>query len=146
MVAMADVPYFIKPESVSLKVEIRAILQERFWLVTYADFIYTREILDLQYDNVSLAVRKGIYRMMEGEPGEVGIVRGSNALQELVRLCGKETDPMQCEEGTIRRRFGWSNRILLAEGFYFYGNVIHRPKNPKELERDMKIARQFLKI
>ncbi len=143
---MTCVPYFIKPDGVSFKVEIRAILREKFLVVVFTDFIYTREILNAQYDGVSSAVRRGIYRMMEGEPGEVGIVEGPNALQELVRLCGKKTDPMRCEEGTIRRRFGWSNRILLAEGYYFYGNVIHRPKNPRELERDLAIARQFLKF
>ncbi len=143
---MSESVYIIKPEGLPFRKEIHTILRQSFLIPVRGEFFFTDEILDVLYDNVTFNARRGIYRMMEGERGEIGIVRGNNALQRLVIVSGKETNPILCEENTIRRIFGWSNRILLAEGYYFYGNVIHRPKNPQELKRDLAIARQFLKF
>ncbi len=137
--------YIIKPEGMGYRKEIRDILERGgLQIIDATEIILTNEILDGLYDNLQGNVRRELHRFFEDQSVEIGIVKGHNALSRLVRITGKDTNPAKCEEGTIRKMFGWSEPLLLHGRYYYFGNVIHRPKNIRELEHDLAIAKRYL--
>ena len=137
--------YIIKPEGMKYRAQIRDVLQRSgLKIIDSTEILLTNGILDGLYDNVNKEVRRELHRFLEDQFVEIGIVRGHNALSRLVEVTGKNTNPALCEEGTIRRLFGWSEPLLLHGRYYYFGNVIHRPKNMKELRHDLVIAKEYL--
>lgn len=70
-------------------------------------------------------------------------VSGENVIQRLLDACGLETNPLLCNTGTIRHTYGNMDDFLKVDGKMFYGNIVHRPRNLKEVQRDEKIFNQF---
>ncbi len=137
--------YIIKPEGMKYRAQIRDVLQgSGLEIIDSTEILLTNGILDGLYDNINKNVRRGLHRFLEDQFVEIGIVKGYNALSRLVRVTGKNTNPALCEEGTIRRMFGWTKPLLLHSGYHYFGNAIHRPKNAKELQHDLGIAKQYL--
>ncbi len=105
-------------------------------------------VLETLYLNSPLMTKTIWQRTIEymtAGPCEVGIVTGKNALAALVEISGDSTNPHRCQIGTIRHTFGCQYPpILLDEGYYYYRNIIHRPKTYEELLNDFAVISQLL--
>lgn len=69
---------------------------------------------------------------------EVGVVKGPNAINKLFLIAGENTNPAECQTGTIREIFGEKKAIIFGSAKYFK-NAFHRPKNIKEAQNNLEI-------
>lgn len=70
-------------------------------------------------------------------------VEGDNVIQRLFDACGQKTNPLLCRQGTIRHTYGTMDNFFKVEERMFFGNVIHRPRNLKEVLLDEKLWESF---
>ncbi len=137
-------PYIIKPEGLRYSSEIHKIFEERgLKVVNYTTIRFSKKLINLLYDNLAPPVKRALQNILLDEFAEFGLVEGKGAPRRLRELCGMETNPMLCEEGTIRRIFGEKKGILLANGYVYWMNVIHRFKNKKEHKIGIRIAHEL---
>jgi len=83
-----------------------------------------------------------VQEIMSSAPCEIGVVEGEGAIRTLFELCGTSIDPARCAVGTIRARFGVKGRLGVGDRWYYH-NVIHRPRDGAELERELDIERRL---
>lgn len=104
-------------------------------------------VLETLYLNSPLITERIWQRTVEymtKGPCEIGIVTGKNALSVLVEISGDSANPRKCLPGTVRHTFGCQYPpILLDEGYYYYRNIIHRPKTHTELLHDLAVIAQL---
>lgn len=69
---------------------------------------------------------------------EVVLVKGSNAVGNLLTTVGLKTNPALCKPDTIRYIYGSHIPEELGEGLKYFRNAAHRPKNSDEAEEDIR--------
>ena len=133
--------YIIKPEGLAYRESIRQMLQTAGLTIedSFTTTIPQWVIAEL-YPN--LFRKQGelweiTLKYLLGEPCEVGIVCGVQAIARLFEACGTETNPMRCAPDTIRRTFGKATDESVR-GMAFWLNVIHRPMDRQEARRDLR--------
>lgn len=138
-------PYIIKPEGMEYSSQIHDIFKKNgLRVLSYKTIKFTEKIVDHLYDNLDPPVRRAVHKMLVGESCEIGIVEGKGAPRVLREICGTETDPSLCRDGTIRKSFGNENGIPLSGGYVYYINIIHRAKNKRELKSDLRLILKLI--
>lgn len=127
--------FFIKPEAVSRADEIRARIEYAgLKVVVFEEFIMTEELLGSLYEGKSDEVMEKLRKQMLNKKCVLGQVFGECAIERLLDITGRDTDPKKCPPGTIRHDFGdrgVPNQINL--------NAIHRPKNKEEVVQNLSV-------
>ncbi len=133
--------FLLKPEAVSHFQAIQKILEENgLKIVCFRKLRLSKKLEQGLYPNLSREVQRINERYLIGRIGIAGLVRGRNAIEKLVKICGEATDPMQCKEGTIRHLFGRKTKILLhSKGRLYKLNAIHRARTEKEVKQFKKL-------
>lgn len=71
-------------------------------------------------------------------PSEVILLKGGDdLLQKVISLTGEKTNPMECDEESIRYLFGERFGRETEDGKTYFRNAIHRAKNPEEQADDL---------
>jgi nucleoside diphosphate kinase len=92
------------------------------------------------YDDLPDKYCDAVFRQYAGMLIEAGLVSGENAVEKLLKVVGTELDPVDCAPGSIRFRLG-GKKPFIVDGVRCYFNIIHRPRNEAEAEKDIAIFR-----
>lgn len=103
----------------------------------------TEAMVRIIYPNVHGLMISIIIEKEADQPCLMGKVVGKNIIRRLLQACGKKTNPLLCEAGTIRHTYGDLNNFFKVEDKVFYGNTIHRCRNRAEVKRDEQIFNTF---
>jgi nucleoside diphosphate kinase len=137
--------YLIKPEAMARRDDIRQMLEQHYGLpvTIFGEAKIGLDVLATLYPDV---FREGgelweaTCNHLLGKICEIGIVEGENAIRRLFTACGEKTNPQECGPSTVRAVFQSGFSIQLRNGGTYWLNVIHRPKDLEEANRDLKIA------
>lgn len=97
--------------------------------------------MDELYEDLTDDLRHAT-RIALGNPVELGLVHGEDAVMKLLRLAGEKTAPAECHPDSIRYRFGVHEPMLVGSARYFL-NAIHRPKTPAEATLHIDLFRRL---
>lgn len=125
--------FIIKPEAFSRRAEIKSFIESHSKLrVRESEVVVLspEDIRSLYIDDIGTDLLAAAQRHLSGREVEIGIVEGENAVEEFVRLCGRNPDGNLCDENTIRKVFGKRETVLYDDTVY-YLNAIHK-SSPKE--------------
>ena len=112
-------------------------------IVQATDTVIPTAMLDLLYTDLTPDLRRATQLFMGCASCEIGEVRGQNAVDILLLVCGQFTDPSKCDSKSVRGRFGVRQAEKVGNAVYFK-NAIHRPKTVQEAHRDLELFRGFL--
>lgn len=136
--------YLLKPEGMQKSREIHEmILAAGLEIMRRHEFIVPDWVVRALYPRLEAGHMAAILARLQGVRSEIGVVCGEAAIQRLLDLSGTSTNPLQCAEGTIRRRFWVSLGNGARDGWPMYGNVIHRSADAAEVLRDLEIERRI---
>jgi nucleoside diphosphate kinase len=136
--------YIIKPEAISFNKEIHnLIIAAGLTITKQKQGILPTRIVDKIYLDCPQEILDATEHFMFKKICEVGIVSGDKAIQKLIEICGTETNPINCKDGTIRKMFGVSE-LQYYNGTGYFMNAIHRPKTKEEFVKDMKLLNDFI--
>lgn len=136
--------FIIKPEAIAVCAEILEMIKEGGLRIKLSYCTPLEEwVIEKLYPNLTEDLYLATKTHMGGKLCHIGIVEGENAVEKLLTLCGKSTNPNQCAHGSLRKKFASSSAHWTGIGDYWY-NVIHRPKNKDEAARDLKIVMALL--
>ncbi len=130
--------YIIKPEGMKYACEIREMIREAGKITGAWQLILPEWVPKILYPKGSSEQHYGLGKFFGSGISEIGIVIGEGAIEALVRISGSKTDPLSCEPGTIRKRFG--DYPEMGHGIPYYRNCIHRSRTGKESLRDQNLC------
>ena len=109
-------------------------------IIRHHEVSLTPEVLEQLYPGLDPEIMAVTKQALLDKVCEIGLIRGDDAIARLLEICGKNVDPKQCAHNTIRNLFGRRTPIRNNSGtIVYYFNIIHRPKNKSEAERDLAI-------
>ncbi len=134
--------YIIKPDGIHYESIIHTkITESKLEIISQKEVRFSkqslREIFSPELENYI-----ALCEYLVSGPCIAGIVSGEEAIEKLLTITGRKTEPEDCAIGSIRREFGigWSK---LSSGLYVIKNVIHRSKS---MERAMEEIKWYEKI
>jgi nucleoside diphosphate kinase len=131
--------FIIKPDGMKKEDEILSELYMRYVVEDLRPITFDRKLLREFYPRDALnGYFEGIISYMQEAPCTMGTLKGPDAINDFYALCGKCSDPNECEPHTLRSRFG-EGRCETTSGLYIVKNAIHRPRNIYQLEHDMAV-------
>ena len=120
--------FIIKPEAFSERDKIKSHIAAHPKLKVAESMVLIPDDADIKTlytDDIGTDLQIAAKCHLVGKEVEVGIVQGENAIDEFIRLCGKDPDNNLCEENTIRRIFGKKDVVKYGDTTYFL-NAIHK--------------------
>ncbi len=103
----------------------------------------TDEMVKKIYPQINGLLLAVIIEKDADQPCLFGKVEGVDIIQRLFDACGQKANPLLCRTGTIRHTYGTMDTFFKVEERMFFGNIIHRPRNLKEVQQDEKIWETF---
>lgn len=138
--------YFIKPEAFDSKIEIQRIISASgLTIILSKERILLPPILNKIYPEFQNAKSYAMTHYFSDTKFIVGVVSGKNAAKKLVEVCGDETNPVKCKEGTIRKLFG-IQEPQFNDGIEYFLNAIHRSENKEDAIKDFELLRKYTSI
>jgi len=135
--------YIIKPEAISFSKEIHEILIfEGLQIIKFRQDYLSAIIIERLYFDCPPNIIEATKHFMLNKICEVGIVSGFDAVNLLFEICGTETNPANCKDGTIRKLFGFHD-FKYYNGIRYFQNSIHRPKTKHEALKDIQLLDTF---
>lgn len=131
--------YIIKPEAMIHRAEIsRSIEASGLRIVARKLTNIKEDAIDIFYPDLCQDLREAtLYHYGRGL-SEIGVVEGSEAIRRLIQLAGQSVNPSECDESTIRFRFGSSFPVKMGNVLY-YRNAFHRTRSAKDVARELTI-------
>lgn len=133
--------FILKPDGVKNKDNIKEIITANFKLYLFNNFNATPNfIYDLYHKYVDENILKGLNEYLT----ESSLIAGTTSatINELIILSGKQTNPEDCNFGTIRNMYG-EGLSLTKSSIYIVKNAIHRPKNAEQNKEIYKILNKY---
>lgn len=138
--------YIIKPEAIQYRENIhKIIMSSGLIILSYKQTVLPSILAEKIYLDCSDDIIEATRHFMFKDICEVGLVTGDNPIEQLIEICGTETDPKKCKTGTIRNLFGFHELQFYNETGY-YQNAIHRPKTKVELEKDLILLKEVISL
>lgn len=135
--------YIIKPHGLVFREEVRAMIEGAGLIITESKKLVMHEwALEIVYSDLPEKYRKAVFRPFKDALVEVGLVKGESAIETLLQITGTELDPVDCNPGSIRFKFGGCKPSMI-DGVRCYTNIIHRPRNKTEAEIGIKVFRML---
>lgn len=137
--------FIIKPAAMAMADDIMHDLefQHGIKITTTKKVCLTDEMIKKIYPQISGLLLSIIIEKDADQPCLFAKVEGENIIQRLFDACGQAANPLLCSMGTIRNIYGNMDNFFKVGEHMFYGNIIHRPRNLKEVLRDEKIWNIF---
>lgn len=136
---MSASSYIIKPHGLMFREEIRAMIESGGLVIIKSKRIILPEwALKKIYYDLAEKYRRAVFRQYAGAFVEIGLVSGEDAIEKLFHIAGTELDPIDCDPGSIRFKFG-SREPFIVDGIRCYDNIIHRPRDESEASEGVEI-------
>ena len=131
--------YIIKPEGLKNAIAIKnIILKNGLKVITSKETILAPDIIKFIYPDLRDDMLNAHLKYLCNNISEVGIIEGLNAINKLVEISGKDTNPNLCASGTIRNLFGMKLGCKIGNTLY-YKNAFHRSRNKDEAEIEVDL-------
>jgi nucleoside diphosphate kinase len=131
--------YIIKPEAMSHRAEISRLIETSGLRIVARKLANIQEeAVDILYPDLCQDLRDATLYYYGRGLSEIGVVEGVEAITRLVQLAGRSINPAQCDESSIRFRFGSSLPVKMGKALY-YRNAFHRTKNATDATRELTI-------
>jgi uncharacterized protein len=137
--SMETTTYIIKPEAFSRRDAIKEMISSHNGLdikkhivtaLTKSDLIYLASI-DEGYASNPQLFHAYSHFMRQGLV-EVGLIEGTNAINDFRELCGTHPNPRKCLDTSLRSRFGQQD-MSSYNSVPFFLNGVHKPESIKEV-------------
>lgn len=138
----------VKPESIAYWSDITAFIESRALVIVeptwieWRDAALTERVVRALYPDAPEPIIKETARRFYRQTTPFFKVAGTNAVHRFLEVCGTAKEPLLCAAHTLRREFGdESFHEFFEDGtwYRYYANVIHRPKDQREAQRDIGI-------
>jgi len=133
---------FIKPEAMSIAPKIKNYLARAGQIIHEQEVTLTKEMIDVIYPHLSPFIRTATYTHLENQKVMVYLIEGQLIIETILDFVGRNTDPMECSNHTIRR---WCANVihrepelLLCGTAFYYQNYVHRAQTWYEVVRQAK--------
>jgi len=136
--------YIIKPEATLFCDNIHFDIESNGLsiLKTKTGYLPPHIVENLYYNSPLEIIEASKYFMCR-DVCEVGIVQGLGAIQKLRELCGAFTNPRECNQQTIRYKYGIHTPVYFSNILY-YRNGFHCPKTIIETKNNSALLSPFL--
>lgn len=131
--------YIIKPHGLVFLEEVRAMIEGGGLIISESKrLVVPHWALEIIYSDLPKRYRSAVFKPFVGAFAEAGLVVGRDAVNTLLQIAGTEINPVDCAPESIRFKFG-ARKPLMIDNVRCYKNIIHRSRNRKEAEEDVKV-------
>lgn len=138
--------FMIKPCAYEDKNEILDIISKKLNILFTRDIVLDERLLDKLYKNEENIQFKNMNtEFLKDGKACMGIVSGRNAVQDLIKICGKKPLGSQCDKETIRYQFSPKDDIINLNGKVFFLNAIHKSDPSDAVDDVVFFLSEFMK-
>lgn len=137
--------FMIKPCAFQKKAEILEIISKKLNILFAKDIILDEKFLNKLYRNEkNVNFKKINIAQLKNGNACIGIVAGTNAMEDLIQICGDKPLGSMCDRETIRYKFSPKNDTLNIENTIFFRNAIHKSDVEEALDDVVLFITEFL--
>lgn len=143
MSRFSEALYIIKPHAFAWREDIRARLEiAGVRVVSHRVATLSQHAIRALYPDIQGRLLYLSIRDLSAGRCEIGILRKRGVIGDIVATTGPGTNPLDCGNVTIRRRFGRRALTRIGPVRYFY-NAIHCSRDQKEFDADLRMSRSL---
>ena len=131
--------FIIKPEAFSDRNKIKFFIEANSCLKVISSKILIlkdKDVKALYTDDIGTDLLKAAKCHLIGRKIVAGVIKGKNAVNEFIKLCGKYPNGELCESNTIRKKFSKKGIVKYGTTPY-YLNAVHKASK-KEVKNSLK--------
>ncbi|MBW2964689.1 nucleoside-diphosphate kinase [Candidatus Woesearchaeota archaeon] len=135
--------FIIKPDAFDEKERITSEISKHLEILKVEEFRFTIDLLSAFYkEDYQKTHFHALTEYMLEDRCEAGLLRGCAAIERLVELTGRNSDPKYCLPQTIRFRYG-KGQQMTKSGIYIVKNAIHRPLTEEEFLYELSLLQNI---
>jgi nucleoside diphosphate kinase len=138
--------YIIKPHAFARRAAIRAGLKEAgTQIASYRAAALSERAICALYPDIRGTLRRLSVRDLSIGLCEIGILRRTGSIDSIVATTGPRTNPSECGNATMRRRFGRRAPTRIGTVRYFH-NAIHCSRDQREFHADLRMLQSLKRL
>lgn len=138
--------FMIKPCAYEKKSEILEIIAQKLNILFTRDIVLDEKLLNKLYKNDKNSTFKKINtEQLKNGKACIGVVAGTNAIKDLITICGDKPLGKMCNKETIRYRYSPKEDKLNIGNEIFFMNAIHKSDEEDAIDDVVLFITEFLK-
>ncbi len=135
--------YMIKPHGLVFLEEVKEMIRNGSLIITETKrLVMPHWALEIIYSDLPERYRNSVFKPYVDAYVEAGLVVGKDSINTLLKIAGKELNPIDCAPESIRFKLG-TPEPLMIDNVRYYKNIIHRSSNSTEAKKDIGVFRMI---